>query len=71
MSVSKSGIKAKQAGTRVKDTVNNRIQQLEVSSSVRENRHGYRGLGMFQFWKYYSSEGVHVIDIGGPPTVGK
>jgi len=67
----KGKTKAKEAGSRVKDLVNKRASQGEVGSSVRENRHGFRGLGIYQFSKFYSAEGVHVIDIGGPPLVGK
>lgn len=71
MGPSSSLNKAKSAGSRIRETVDKAMSHAQVSSSIRESRHGYRGLGMFQLWKYYSSEGVHVIDIGGPPVVGK
>jgi len=43
----------------------------EVQDSVRESRQGFRGTGMYQLSRYYSQEGLLVIGMGGPPTVGK
>lgn len=56
---------------KVRNEVDKKISQTEVSDTVRESRQGYRGLGMFQLSKYYSSEGVYVMDLGGPPVVGR
>lgn len=43
----------------------------EVADSVREARQGYRGTAMFQLTKYYAQEGLLVINLGGPPVVGR
>mgnify|MGYP005850631863 CR=1 FL=1 len=53
--------------------INNRSQitKQEVRDSVRESRQGYRGTGMFQTTRYYSQEGLLVINLGGPPIVGR
>ena len=56
---------------KVRGEVDKRVRQSEVSDTVRESRAGFRGLGMFQMAKHYSSEGVYVVDIGGPPIAGR
>jgi len=43
----------------------------EVADSVREGRQGYRGTAMFQLTKYYAQEGLLVVNLGGPPVVGR
>jgi len=43
----------------------------EVRDSIRETRQGYRGTGMYQLSRYYAQEGLLVIGMGGPPTVGQ
>lgn len=62
---------AQAAWQKVRGEVDKKLRQTEVSDTVRESRAGYRGMGMFQFTKYYSAEGVHIIDIGGPPVAGR
>lgn len=57
--------------SKVRSEVDKKIKQAEVHDTVRESRMGFRGYGMFQLTKYYSSEGVHVIDVGGPNIVGR
>jgi hypothetical protein len=47
------------------------ISNNEVQTSVRESRHGYRGTAMFQTTRYYSQEGLLVVNLGGPPIVGR
>ena len=39
--------------------------------AVRNDRQGYRGGGLFQLARYYSSQGVLTIDGGGPRVVGR
>lgn len=46
------------------------MRRRENRKDTRELRQGYRGTGMNQYWRYYSSEGLLVVDIGGPPIVG-
>lgn len=47
------------------------MSRREVQDSVRESRQGYRGTAMFQMTRYYSQEGLLVVDLGGPPVVGR
>lgn len=62
---------ANAAWQKVRGEIDKKIKQTEVSDTVRESRSGFRGLGMFQFAKHYSAEGVYVVDIGGPPLAGR
>lgn len=71
MAGGKQMVSAAAAWQKVRGEVDKKIRQAEVGDTVRESRAGYRGLGMFQLSKYYSAEGVHVIDIGGPPIAGR
>jgi hypothetical protein len=64
-------IGAQAAWQKVRGEVDKKMRQAEVNDTVRESRAGYRGMGMFQLTKYYSAEGVYVIDIGGPPLAGR
>lgn len=56
-----------------RNDANNResINRRESQDNVRENRQGFRGTGMFQLTRYYSQEGLLVVDLGGPPVVGR
>jgi hypothetical protein len=62
-------------GRQVVENVRNRnraeMDKREVQDSVREARQGYRGTAMFQLTRYYSQEGLLVVNLGGPPVVGK
>lgn len=62
---------AQSAWQKVRGEVDKKIRQTEVGDTIRESRAGFRNMGMFQLTKYYSAEGVHVIDIGGPPIAGR
>lgn len=64
-------MKAQKLHKQLEEKMSNRGSIEEVSSSIRESRQGFRGFGMFQLSKYYAAEGVHVIDIGGPPVAGR
>jgi len=63
--------KSKQLNERNKQQTSADMSMREVRDSVRESRMGYRGTGMFQLARYHSQEGVLVIGMGGPPTVGQ
>lgn len=47
------------------------MNRREVQDTVRESRQGYRGTAMFQTARYYSQEGLLVVNLGGPPVVGR
>lgn len=47
------------------------LSKRETESTTREMRHGYRGTAMFQITRNYSQEGLLVINLGGPPIVGR
>lgn len=61
---------AVRARQKMKTETQRQITNVQSSDSVREIRHGYRRLGALQLTKLYGSEGVFVVDIGGPPRVG-
>ena len=63
--------KARQINSNNKSRIRSEMSQREVQDSVRESRQGYRGTGMFQLTRYYSQEGLLVIDMGGPAVVGR
>ena len=65
----------KNKGRQVIENVRSRnraeMDKREVQDSVRESRQGYRGTAMFQLTRYYSQEGLLVVNLGGPPVVGR
>ena len=71
MGIANNRQKAHGAGVKIQDKVKQTMSVVEVSSSIRESRQGFRGFGAFQMKKLYSAQGVHVIDIGGPPVAGR
>ena len=71
MASAKISGKSNNTWNKIKNEVDKKIRQQEVSATIRESRQGYRGFGMFQLTKFYSAEGVHVVDVGGPAVVGR
>jgi len=71
MGIASNRMKAEATWKKSQEKTNNAIAINEPSSSIRETRQGFRGFGAFQMKKIYSAEGVHVIDIGGPPIAGR
>lgn len=63
--------KGRQHFENVKAENRSQMSKREVQDSVRESRQGYRGTAMFQMTRYYSQEGLLVVNLGGPPIVGR
>lgn len=71
MGVAQNKVKAKAMHEKARNRTEGQINMNEARSVIRESRHGFRGFGAFQMKRIYSAEGVHVIDIGGPPVAGR
>lgn len=62
---------ARRINRKSKDIHQAEMNKGEVADSVRESRQGYRGTAMFQLTKYYAQEGLLIVNLGGPPIVGR
>ena len=71
MGAASNKMKAAGAWAKSQEKIKQNMTLDEVQSNIRENRQGFRGFGAFQMKKVYSSEGIYVVDVGGPPVAGR
>lgn len=62
---------ASRIDARVNEAIDRKGARYETQSDVRDQRMGWRGTGILQYARYYSTEGVYSIGLGGPPVVGR
>lgn len=57
--------------SRLKDTISKHQAMNNSLATVRNLRTGWRNTGALQYVRYYSTEGVYTVGLGGPPVVGR
>ena len=62
---------ASQIESKIKSAIGRHGSMSETIESVRDLRSGWRHTGILQYSKYYSTEGVYTVGMGGPPVVGR
>lgn len=62
---------ASKIDSRIKDAISRQQAMVNTLETVRNSRVGWRNTGIFQYARYYSTEGVYTVGIGGPAVVGR
>lgn len=57
--------------SKIKDSISKSLTKRENNTTSRDMRSGWRHTGIFQYARYYSTEGVYSVGLGGPPVVGR